>query len=132
MNVRRIAAGLVVGATGIALGCAPVHAAYDHAAFEAAMESANKNMRAAVAALIAADWAKVGASAAALAADGKEIRGLTPKDGKVESFRADADSLAARAQRLALAAKAGKAEAAARLAGETLASCAGCHQSFRK
>jgi cytochrome c556 len=127
-----IAAGLVVA--GLALASAHVRAAYDHEAFEAAMESTNRNYRAVIAAAIASDWAKTGASASALAADAKVIRGLTPKEnaGRLAEYQANADSLAARAHRLVLAAKARRAGASANLAGEVLAACATCHEVFRK
>jgi cytochrome c556 len=107
---------------------------YNKAAFEKSMEDANKNARVLLGALIAEDWAKAETTAGALAEASKSIAKLTPKVGadRMAEFTASADSLGSRAARVALAAKAKDGQRSATALGEMVASCTGCHASFRK
>lgn len=107
---------------------------YNHAAFEAAMDDAMKDLRVVMGGLVAGDWAKVEASATALANRAKTIKGLTPKSSvdRIGEFQANADSLAARSTRIAVAAKSHSQEAAGEGLGELVQTCMGCHSVFRK
>lgn len=107
---------------------------YNKAAFEKTMEDANKNARVLLSALIAEDWGKAQAAAEALAAASESVAKLTPKVGvdRMDEFAAHADSLGARASRVAAAAKAKDGQRSAVALGAMVASCAGCHATFRR
>jgi hypothetical protein len=92
---------------GLATPATHGQGAYNKAAFEKAMEGATREARSLLGALVAADWAKARASAEAIAQASKEVAKLTPKAGadRISEFQAYADSLGARASRVAAAAK---------------------------
>jgi cytochrome c556 len=107
---------------------------YNKAVFEKAMEDANREARVLLGALIAEDWAKAQATAETLAQASKALAKLTPKVGadRMGEFTAHADSLGARAARVAVAAKAKDGAKAAHELGGMVAACTTCHATFRK
>ena len=109
-------------------------AAYSKNAFEKEMEELNRRARVILGALIAEDWGKLSNESSALAGQARSVHDLTPKTGtdRIGEFQAAADSLGARAARLAQAAKERNGAAAARFLGETVGACVSCHAVFRK
>jgi cytochrome c556 len=116
--------------------CGTAHAqgVYNKSAFESAMDDAMKSMRVLLGTLIGEDWAKAQTEAASLAATAKKVRALTPKSGadKIGEFQAHADSLEARTNRFAAAAKARDAGKATAVYGQAVSACIDCHKVFRK
>jgi len=129
-------ARLVVLATTMTLtvGMAGGQSGYNKAAFEKAMEGMIRDLRIVLGALVAEDWEKAASSAASIERQARSVRALTPKANvdRIGEFNANADSLAARAGRLAEAAKAKDPGQAARLLGRTINTCMDCHGTFRK
>jgi len=119
---------IAVGGWAIAAG------GYDRGALQSEMQDAVKHTRVILGALIAADWGKAKAEATALAAQGKTIRALSPQAGAggPAEFPANADSLGARAARLAITAKAHDGARSAATLGQIVATCMTCHSLYRK
>ena len=125
---------LTVAVCFVAIGLTNAQGRYSKSAFEKVMEDANKNTRILLGSLIAGDWAKIEASAEALAKDGESMRGLTPKIGtdRMVEFQAHADSVAVSAALIvALAPDRDRVRSAAAL-GDLVGACMDCHAGFRK
>ncbi len=129
-SVGALSAMLFVVGSGIVLA----QGTYSHAAFEKEMEAAGRRIRVVLGGLIAEDWDKARGEAESLAAQAATIRALTPKveTGKIALFQADADSLAARAKRLAAAAGEKNGAKASLALGQVVEACVTCHAVFRK
>ncbi len=102
--------------------------------FGKVMDDAVKNLRVVMGSLIAEDWTKAQSAAETLAADAGTIHGLTPKASpdRIGEFKAQADSLAARSGRVAVAAKARDRDGASQGLGRVVQTCMTCHSVFRK
>ncbi|MDM7917525.1 MAG: hypothetical protein QUU85_20025, partial [Candidatus Eisenbacteria bacterium] len=107
-------AAAVAVAVVLAAGAVSGQGTYNKSAFEKAMEGLNRDLRVTMGSIVASDWAKAEASARSIAAQAKMVRTLTPptRTDQIADFQAHADSLGARAGRLAVAASAKNGESA--------------------
>lgn len=115
-------------------GVAHAQGVYNKSAFESTMDDAMKGLRVILGTLVGEDWAKAQTEAASLAATAKKVHALTPKAGadRIGEFQAHADTLEARANRFAAAAKSRDAAKATTVYGQTVSACIDCHKVFRK
>ncbi len=102
--------------------------------FDDMMEDTGKAARVVFGGIIAGDMGKVSAQAKAIAATAVKVREMQPPRNaeKIADFKANADSLAARAKRVAAAAEAKNLTLATHEFGGMVETCTGCHVAFRK
>lgn len=102
--------------------------------FDDTMEGAGKAVRVLLGGIITGDMAKVSTQAKAIAVTAGKVREMQPPQNadRINEFKANADSLAARAKRVATAADAKKGALAAHEFGVMIETCVGCHAVFRK
>ena len=136
MKIRRpigLLSGILVAMTAISIAWAQ-GGGFNKPVFDDAMEGTGKAARIAFGGLIGGDLSKVSAQVKTIAATEVKLREMQPPQSaeKIAEFKANADSLAARAKRVADAADGKKTALAAHEFGGMLETCVNCHAVFRK
>ena len=125
--------GALAGVAAISIAWAQ-GGGFNKPVFDDTMEGAGKAVRVVLGGIIAGDMDKVSKQAKAIATTAHKVREFQPPQNadRISDFRAGADTLAARATRVAAAADAKKPAVAAREFGGMVETCVGCHAVFRK